>query len=78
MNVHAMKSMADAGAAAVESAAGAVLESGGDMAAYAERQAKTVGTEVEALVRQNPLAAVGGAFVIGVLVGIFTRARVSG
>ena len=78
MNVHAMKSIADTGAAIVsevENAASGVLESGIDVANYAGRQAKTIGSEVEGFVRQNPIASVGGALAVGLLVGIMTRSR---
>ena len=80
MNVRAMKSMADAGAAVVsevENAASGVLESGVDLATYAGRHAKTFESAVEGLVRQNPIAAVGGAFAVGLLVGIMARGRMS-
>ena len=80
MNVHAMKSIADTGAAIVgevESAASGALESGKDLANYAGRQAKTIGSEMEGFVRQNPIASVGGALAVGLLVGIMARSRMS-
>jgi ElaB/YqjD/DUF883 family membrane-anchored ribosome-binding protein len=80
MNVHAMKSIADTGAAMVgevENAASGVLESGADVARYAGRQARTIGSEVEDFVRQNPLASMGGALAVGLLVGIMARSRMS-
>jgi ElaB/YqjD/DUF883 family membrane-anchored ribosome-binding protein len=78
MNIHSMKSIADTGAeivSEVENAASGVLESGADAARYAGRQVRTIGSEVEGLVRQNPLAAVGGALAVGLLVGIMARSR---
>jgi len=78
MNAQVMKSIADAGAAVVgevESAANGALSSGADLANYAGRQARSVGSELEDFVRKNPIASVGGAAAIGILVGIAVMAR---
>ncbi len=78
MNVHAMKSIGDAGAAIVgevETAASGALEAGSDAARYAGRQARTIGSEVEGFVRENPIASVAGALAVGLLAGIMARSR---
>lgn len=78
MNVHAMKSIADTGAAVlgeIEGAASGALESGAGAARYAGRQAKTLGSEVEGFVRENPIASIGGALAVGLLFGLVARRR---
>lgn len=78
MNVHPLESISGAGAAVaveVENAANAVLESSAEMARYAGRHARTVGSEVQGFVRANPIASIGGALALGMLAGTITGRR---
>ena len=76
MSDHPLKSVADAGAsvaAGVENAVSSVVDSGADVAQYAGRHARTVGTGVEGFIRHNPFASVGSALALGVLAGVMAR-----
>jgi ElaB/YqjD/DUF883 family membrane-anchored ribosome-binding protein len=78
MNTRVLKSISDAGAAVVgevENAATGAVASGADLAGNAGRQAGIIGSELEAFVRKNPIASVGGAAAVGLLVGLAVMAR---
>jgi len=77
MNVSA-KSIADTGASViseVENATSGALQSGAEAARYAGRQARSLESEVEGFVRENPIASIGGALVVGLLVGLAVKRR---
>jgi ElaB/YqjD/DUF883 family membrane-anchored ribosome-binding protein len=46
---------------------------GANMASAASQQAKTLASEIEGMARRNPLGAIAGAVVIGVLIGMMGR-----
>jgi ElaB/YqjD/DUF883 family membrane-anchored ribosome-binding protein len=74
----AWKTVRDVGetvASQVGTAASGVMEAGASMANAAGAQAKTVASEVEGAVRKNPLGAMAGAFVAGILIGLVGRGR---
>jgi ElaB/YqjD/DUF883 family membrane-anchored ribosome-binding protein len=57
----------------VSTAAGDLAEKGANVASVATDQAKTLVTEVENIARRNPLGALAGAVVVGVLIGMMGR-----
>lgn len=56
-------------------AASEIADAGVDMAATATRQGKTMASELENIVRRNPVGTVAGALLAGVLIGAFWRIR---
>jgi ElaB/YqjD/DUF883 family membrane-anchored ribosome-binding protein len=46
---------------------------GAEMTSAASEQAKTIATEFESMARRNPLGAIAGALLIGVLIGRLGR-----
>ena len=46
---------------------------GAEMTAAASEQAKTVASDLESMARRNPLGAIAGAVLIGVLIGLLGR-----
>jgi ElaB/YqjD/DUF883 family membrane-anchored ribosome-binding protein len=59
----------------VGSAARDLAERGANVASTATDQAKTLVTEVENIARRNPLGALAGAVVVGILIGMMDRRR---
>ena len=57
----------------VSTAASDLAEKGANVASAATDQAKTLVTELENIARRNPLGALAGAVVIGVLIGMMRR-----
>jgi len=57
----------------VSTAASDLAEKGANVASVATDQAKTLITELESIARRNPLGALAGAVVVGVLVGMMGR-----
>jgi ElaB/YqjD/DUF883 family membrane-anchored ribosome-binding protein len=74
----AAKTVRDVGqsvASQVGSAASGVMEAGASMANTASEQAKTFASEIERAARKNPLGAMAGALLVGVLIGLLGRGR---
>jgi ElaB/YqjD/DUF883 family membrane-anchored ribosome-binding protein len=74
----AMKSARDVASnvtARVGTTAGTFADTGSDMASAATQQAKTFALELERLARRNPIGALAGAAVIGILIGMFGRRK---
>ena len=59
----------------MSAAAGDLAERGANAASVATDQAKTLVTELENIARRNPLSALAGAVVVGVLIGMMERRR---
>ena len=57
----------------VSTAASDLAEEGANVASEATGQAKTLVTEVENIARRNPLGALAGAVLVGVLIGMMGR-----
>ena len=57
----------------VSTAASDLAEKGANVASEATGQAKTLVTEVENIARRNPLGALAGAVLVGVLIGMMGR-----
>jgi ElaB/YqjD/DUF883 family membrane-anchored ribosome-binding protein len=57
----------------VSTAASDIAEKGGNVASAATDQVKTLVTELENIARRNPLGALAGAVVVGVLIGMMGR-----
>jgi ElaB/YqjD/DUF883 family membrane-anchored ribosome-binding protein len=57
----------------VSTAASDIAEKGANVASVATDQAKTLVTELENIARRNPLGALAGAVVVGVLIGMMGR-----
>jgi ElaB/YqjD/DUF883 family membrane-anchored ribosome-binding protein len=57
----------------VSTAASDIAEKGANVASVATDQAKTLVAELENIARRNPLGALAGAVVIGVLIGMMGR-----
>jgi ElaB/YqjD/DUF883 family membrane-anchored ribosome-binding protein len=62
-------------ASQVGSTASGIASTGADMAASATQQFKTFTNELEEIARKNPLGALAGALVIGVVIGLIARGR---
>jgi len=74
----ASKSVREASSAVagqVSDAATGLKESGSQLATAATEQAKTFAAELESMGRRNPLGAMAGAVLIGVLIGLMGRSR---
>jgi ElaB/YqjD/DUF883 family membrane-anchored ribosome-binding protein len=52
-----------------------VADKASDLAHSASEQAKTFASELERMGRANPLAAMAGALVVGVVIGLMGRGR---
>ena len=50
-------------------------ETASDMAETATQQVKTFASELENMAKRNPLGTIGGAVVVGVLIGLLARGR---
>jgi ElaB/YqjD/DUF883 family membrane-anchored ribosome-binding protein len=61
----------DRGQAAVSHAS----QTASDMAETATQQVKTFASELESMAKRNPLGTIGGAVVVGVLIGLLARGR---
>src|SRR5215471_13555149 len=84
------KLISDAGNMAVKSAKGAtsdvasqvgtaasnIADKGAEMAQAASEQAKTFASELEKTARANPLGALAGALLVGVVIGLIGRSRI--
>jgi ElaB/YqjD/DUF883 family membrane-anchored ribosome-binding protein len=57
----------------VSTAASDLAEKGANVASVATDQAKTLVTELESIARRNPLGALAGAVVVGVVIGMMGR-----
>jgi ElaB/YqjD/DUF883 family membrane-anchored ribosome-binding protein len=57
----------------VGTAASDLVERGSNVASAATDQAKGFATELESMARRNPLGAIAGALVVGVLIGMMGR-----
>ena len=57
----------------VGSVASDIADKGANMATVATNQAKAFGTELENMARRNPLGAIAGAVILGVLIGMMGR-----
>lgn len=62
-------------AAQVGGAASGAAEAGSDLAAAASEHAKTFASELEGMVRRNPLGTLAGALLVGVVIGMMARGR---
>jgi ElaB/YqjD/DUF883 family membrane-anchored ribosome-binding protein len=62
-------------ASQVGSTASSVMDAGTTMANTASEQAKTFASEIERAARKNPLGAMAGALLVGVLIGLLGRGR---
>jgi ElaB/YqjD/DUF883 family membrane-anchored ribosome-binding protein len=87
LNETVMRFMSQAGREAAKSArevtsnvtgqvgdvAGDLADKGAEMASSASKQAKTFVSELENMARRNPIGAIAGAVVVGVLIGLLGR-----
>jgi uncharacterized protein YjbJ (UPF0337 family)/ElaB/YqjD/DUF883 family membrane-anchored ribosome-binding protein len=60
----------------VGSVAGEMADKGAHIAAATTQQAKTFAAELENMARRNPLGAIAGAVIVGVLIGMMGRRNV--
>ncbi len=67
------RSVGSAVASQVGSAASGLAEAGADMASSARDQVKTFASELEGMARKNPLGALAGAVLVGVVIGMMSR-----
>jgi ElaB/YqjD/DUF883 family membrane-anchored ribosome-binding protein len=70
-----VRNMSEAVASQVGDAASGVADKGSDLATSAKQHAKTFASELEAMARRNPLGAIAGTLVVGVIIGMMTRGR---
>jgi len=57
----------------VSDAAGNIASRSAEMASVASGQAKTLASELESMARRNPIGAMAGAVLLGVLIGLMGR-----
>jgi len=57
----------------VSDVAGDLADRGSAMAATATEQAKTFASELESMARRNPIGAIAGAVLVGILIGVLGR-----
>ena len=57
------------------STASGIATTGADVASSATEQFKTFTTELEGVARKNPLGALAGALLIGIVIGLIARGR---
>jgi ElaB/YqjD/DUF883 family membrane-anchored ribosome-binding protein len=57
----------------VSDMAGEVAQRGTAMASTATDQAKSLASELEAMARRNPIGALAGAVMVGIMIGMFGR-----
>jgi ElaB/YqjD/DUF883 family membrane-anchored ribosome-binding protein len=62
-------------ASQVGTAASNIADKGSEMAQAASEQAKTFASELEKTARANPLGALAGALLVGVVIGLIGRSR---
>jgi len=55
--------------------ASGLLDTGSDLAASAKDQALTLASQLESATRRNPLGAIGGALLVGIVLGMMSRGR---
>lgn len=55
--------------------AGSIADKGGEVASIAAKQVKTLGSDLENMARRNPIGALVGALMVGVLIGMMGRRR---
>ena len=51
------------------------MDAGSELAASAKEQAKTFAAELEGFARRQPLGALAGALLVGVVIGLMSRGR---
>lgn len=59
----------------VGATASGLMDTGSDLAASAKDQALTLASQLEATARRNPLGAIGGALLVGIVLGMMSRGR---
>ena len=59
----------------VVSQVGSAAEAGSELATSAKEQAKTFAAELEGMAKRNPLGALAGALLVGVVIGMMSRGR---
>jgi ElaB/YqjD/DUF883 family membrane-anchored ribosome-binding protein len=57
----------------VSDVAGDLADRGSAMASTASEQAKTFASELEGMARRNPMGAIAGAVLIGIMIGVLGR-----
>jgi ElaB/YqjD/DUF883 family membrane-anchored ribosome-binding protein len=60
-------------ASQVTSRVGDLADRGSAMASTATEQAKTFASEVESMARRNPMGAIAGAVLVGIMIGVLGR-----
>ena len=70
-----VKAASDAVTTQIGNVASGALDAGASAASFAGDQAKTMANELEAFARRNPLGALGGTLVLGILIGMIARNR---
>jgi ElaB/YqjD/DUF883 family membrane-anchored ribosome-binding protein len=73
--VRTVRNVGQTVASQVGSTASGIASTSADMAASATQQFKTFTSELEDMARKNPLGALAGALVIGVVIGLIARGR---
>jgi ElaB/YqjD/DUF883 family membrane-anchored ribosome-binding protein len=70
-----VKAASDAVTTQIGNVASGALDAGASAASFAGDQAKSMANELEAFARRNPLGALGGTLVLGILIGMIARNR---
>jgi ElaB/YqjD/DUF883 family membrane-anchored ribosome-binding protein len=73
--VKTMRGVRETVAAQVGGAAGGVADASSDLAVSAKEHAQTFASELERMARQNPLATIAGAVLVGAVIGMVLRGR---
>ena len=73
--VRTMRNKSETVASQVGEAASGVASTRSDFATSAKQNAKTFASELEAMARRNPLGAIAGTLMVGIIVGMISRGR---
>jgi ElaB/YqjD/DUF883 family membrane-anchored ribosome-binding protein len=70
-----VRNMSQTVASQVGSVSSGMVDTGSDLASSAKEHAKTFASELEAMARRNPMGAIAGARLAGVIIGMMSRGR---
>ena len=71
----AVRGVGQSATSQVGATASGLMDTGSDLAASAKDQALTLASQLESATRRNPLGAIGGALLVGVVLGMMSRGR---
>ena len=70
-----LRGVSETVASRVGSAASGAADAGSELASAAREHAKTFASELEAMMRRNPLGTIAGVLLVGIVIGMMVRGR---